>query len=76
MEELQEQLEAGRQAAADAASKAAEAHAVEVQKMVVERTKLEVGAEPGSGLLCLLTGRPPQRMVAYVGYSIHMSPCV
>jgi DNA repair exonuclease SbcCD ATPase subunit len=41
-EELQEQLEAGKQAAADAASRAAEAHAVELQKMLVERTKLEV----------------------------------
>jgi 7-cyano-7-deazaguanine synthase in queuosine biosynthesis len=42
-EELQEQLQQADQAAADEASKAAELHAVEIQKMVLERTKLEVG---------------------------------
>lgn len=42
-EELQEQLQQANQAAADEASKTAELHAVEIQKMVVERTKLEVG---------------------------------
>jgi hypothetical protein len=42
-EELQEQLQQASQAAADEASKAAELHAVEIQKMVLERTKLEVG---------------------------------
>lgn len=50
MEALQEQLEAGKQAAADAASKAAEAHAVELQKLAVERTKLEVGEGGRAGL--------------------------
>lgn len=42
-EELQEQLQQAKQAAADEASKAAEVHAVEIQKLAVERTKLEVG---------------------------------
>jgi hypothetical protein len=42
LEELQEQLAATKQAAADEASKATEAHALELQKMQVERTKLEV----------------------------------
>jgi hypothetical protein len=41
-EELQEQLQQAKQATADEVSKAAEVHAVEVQKLVVERTKLEV----------------------------------
>lgn len=41
-EEVQEQLQQAQQAAADEASKAAEVHAVEVQKLLVERTKLEV----------------------------------
>jgi hypothetical protein len=50
MQELQEQLAVTKQAGADEASKAAEAHALELQKMLVERTKLEVW--PGSTLLC------------------------
>lgn len=44
VEDLQEQLQQVKQAAADEAHKAAEVHAVEIQKMVVERTKLEVRA--------------------------------
>lgn len=43
LQDLQEQLAATEQAAADGASKAAEAHALELQKMHVECTKLEVG---------------------------------
>jgi predicted phage tail protein len=43
-EELQEQLQQVKKAAADEAHKAAEVHAVQIQKMVVERTKLEVRA--------------------------------
>jgi hypothetical protein len=43
LEEAREQLEADRAAAGDAASKVADAHAVELQKLGVERTKLEVG---------------------------------
>lgn len=42
-EELREQLLQAQQAAAEEASKAAEVHAVEIQKLTVERTKLEVG---------------------------------
>ncbi len=58
VEELQEQLQQAKQAAADEASKAAEVHAVEIQKLAVERTKLEVGSFWSScrlvGLQCTL----------------------
>jgi hypothetical protein len=57
LEELQEQLAATKQAAADEASKATEAHALELQKMQVERTKLEVrrqhAAVPQPGFRCI-----------------------
>ena len=52
MQELQEELAATKQAAADEASKAAEASALELQKMQVERTKLEVRRQP-SAVLCV-----------------------
>jgi cell envelope opacity-associated protein A len=56
LEELQEQLAATKQAAADEASKATEAHALELQKMQVERTKLEVRRQPRT---CALLGQRP-----------------
>lgn len=43
VQELQEQLQQAKQAAAEEASKVVEVHAVEIQKLAVERTKLEVG---------------------------------
>lgn len=41
-DELMEQLQAAKQSAVDEATKVAEAHALELQKLQVERTKLEV----------------------------------
>lgn len=53
VEELQEELQQAKQAAAEEASKAAEVHAVEIQKLAVERTKSEVG---GFSYSCRLGG--------------------
>lgn len=58
MQELQEELAATKQAAADEASKAAEASALELQKMQVERTKLEVRRQPSAVVLCFAACYP------------------
>jgi hypothetical protein len=83
MQELQEQLAATKQAADDDASKAAEAHALELQKMQVERTKLEVSWPPAAALILygmhmvallhLDTCRCMQQWLHYVLSPVHLT---
>lgn len=65
-EELQEQLQQAKQAAADEAHKAAEVHAVEIQRMVVERTKLEVRAACRIPALNAMICRSPKHYVSFL----------